>query len=169
MWVNASNESVIVLKISGYTRNTGGQKVKRYACGGTLINRRYVVTAAHCHDANKPSKQISEVVLGDHDLSTDPDCQGSDKISCWKPVQRFDIRPSDVTVHENWNPNKVVVEGYDIALVRLPRAAYTINEICELPVLPACLPWGQLPSGRIAKLPKGTHYGITNITIVELL
>ena len=141
----------------GYHRkDKSGKQVTRYACGGTLINRRYVVTAAHCHDDKRPTKSIAEVVIGDYDLSTNPDCEGGDgSQSCWKPVQRFSVFRSDVKVHENWDPLKVVNEGYDIALIRLPRAAYTMNEVCEVSVLPICLPWGRLPNGETAKMPQG--------------
>ena len=141
----------------GYRRRDNGKQITRYACGGTLINRRYVITAAHCHDKTKATKRISEVVLGDYDLSKNPDCLPGAPQSdgCWKPRQQFYITPSDVTVHEKFQSLTVVNEGYDIALVRLPRAAYTVNEICETSVLPACLPWGQLPNGNIANLPTG--------------
>ena len=148
----------MTIYILGYQRKSGGKDVTRYACGATLINRRYVVTAAHCHDAQKTAKQISEVILGDNDLSSDPDCWGLSE-ACWKPVQRFYIIPSDVKIHEKWNPRKVVVNGYDIALIRLPRAAYTGNEICEVSVSPICLPWGQLPNGRVATMPNGILCG----------
>jgi len=141
----------------GYHRkDKKGKQVTRYACGGTLINRRYVVTAAHCHDDKRPTKSIAEVVIGDYDLSTNPDCEGGDgSQSCWKPVQRFSVFLPDVKVHEKWDPLKVVNEGYDIALIRLPRAAYTMNEVCEVSVLPICLPWGRLPNGETAKMPQG--------------
>ena len=143
--------------ITGYRRRVKGKQIVRYACGGTLINRRYVVTAAHCHDKTKPSKRISEVVLGDYDLSKNPDCLAGAPAAngCWKPKQQFYIQSSDVIVHEKFNSLTVVNEGYDIALIRLPKAAYTVNEICETSVLPACLPWGQLPNGRFAELPSG--------------
>ena len=64
--------------------------------------RRYVITAAHCQHKSNPRKQIAEVVLGDYDLSKDPDCDGP----CRK-AQRFEITPADVLVHEDWNLEKV--------------------------------------------------------------
>ena len=102
--------------------------------------------------------KISEVVLGEFDLSKNPDCEifGNENDSrCWKPVQRFNIVPEDVTVHENFNRLTVVQEGHDIALIRLPKPAYTINEMCDTPVLPICLPIGKMPDGKDIKLPRG--------------
>lgn len=55
------------------------------------INRRYVVTAAHCQNKRN---QIVEVVLGEHDVAQDPDCP-----TCL-PVQKFDISNRDIIVHE---------------------------------------------------------------------
>ena len=135
-----------------------GAPVVRYACGGALINRRYVLTAAHCQGEEAKNK-IAEVVLGEHDLSKNPDCDGIDNDGkCYKPVQRFNIDAGAVTVHENWNPLTVVNEGYDIALIRLPKLAYTIREMCDTPVLPICLPLGLLQDGTEIKLPKGKFY-----------
>ena len=137
-----------------------GAVVTRYACGGTLINRRYVITAAHCQGEDRRN-QIKEVVLGDYDLSKNPDCNGDpvngEQAGCWKPVQRFDVATQDVKLHENWNPLTVVGEGYDIALIRLPKEAWTVREVCETSVLPICMPWGTLPNGRIVEMPEGIN------------
>ena len=134
-----------------------GSVVTRYACGGTLINRRYVITAAHCQDKEDSRNQIKEVVLGDYDLSTNPDCGKDFESDCWKPVQRFAISEQDVKMHENWNPLTVVGEGYDIALIRLPKAAHTASEICDTSVMPICISWGTLPNGKIAEMPEGSN------------
>ena len=82
------------------------------------ILRRYVLTAAHCILGGK---SLSQVVLGENDLEQDPDCLGCD------PVQTFDIKPADVTVHENYNASNIF-KGNDIALIRLPRLATTVDQ-----------------------------------------
>ena len=129
-----------------------------YSCGGTLINRRYVVTAAHCHDAASKEKSIAEVVLGDHDLATNPDCiKKDDKLLCTnKPVQRFAVTEADITVHEGWDPSNVVTNANDIALIRLEKPAITAMEIATgVHVIPACLPFKRLPNGFRAEYPSG--------------
>ena len=64
-----------------------------YDCSGSLVNRYYVLTAAHCHTTSRP---IAQVILGLHDFDSEPDCPGCNL------VQRFDIQPWDVTVHERY-------------------------------------------------------------------
>ena len=84
--------------------------------------------------------------MGDYDLSQDPDCS-----SC-KPVQRFAISPRDVTMHEQYDLSKVTTNGDDIALIRLPKLAITVNEDIDQIVLPICLGW---PGRSDIQVPKG--------------
>jgi hypothetical protein len=68
----------------------------RYACGGTLINHWYVVTAAQCH---VEGKQISTVRLGEWEIGRDLDCRSD---LCLFPVQDFEITNDQVKVHKNY-------------------------------------------------------------------
>ena len=69
---------------------------------------------------------------------------------------------ADAKVHEEWNRGKLKENGNDIALVRLPKPAYTMFEIGSgVHVAPVCLPWGELPSGNIATYPKGKTQSAT--------
>merc|ERR1711981_499273 len=129
--------------VLGY-KSRRGRKVK-YNCGGTLLNRRYVITAAHCQHKSVPRLQIAEVVLGEWNLEHDPDCAGDDggckPGSPFKPSQRFEVTAADVKVHEGWDLSRVVDNGNDIALIRLPRLANTYIEDFDEIVSPVCLGW----------------------------
>ena len=85
------------------------------------------------------------MVLGDWDLEHDPDCAGDDggckPGSPFKKAQRFDVTKDDIKVHEGWDLNKVVDNGNDIALIRLPRLATTYFEDFDEIVGPVCLGW----------------------------
>eukprot|EP00095_Tigriopus_kingsejongensis_P002458 maker-scaffold1402_size43054-snap-gene-0.8 protein:Tk02458 transcript:maker-scaffold1402_size43054-snap-gene-0.8-mRNA-1 annotation:"hemolymph proteinase 5" len=104
----------------GYSRTE-----KRYRCGGSLINARYVLTAAHCTGKIKPV----EVLVGDHDLRQQCDCL-SDQ-NCAAHPQRIPIEK--VISHPQYASRQA---GYnDIALLRLSRPA-RLSQTAQLICLP---------------------------------
>ena len=63
---------IAAIGIKNKRENTDAIKVI-YLCVGSLINRRYVLTAAQCHTEKD---HIVEVLLGAHDFETDQRCRG---------------------------------------------------------------------------------------------
>ncbi|XP_060527442.1 phenoloxidase-activating factor 3-like [Cylas formicarius] len=114
----------------GYQNNPFKSELK-FLCGGSLISRYYVLTAAHCVD--KWYTFILAVArLGEHLVYRDPDCEGK---VCAPRVQ--DIPFSRFQKYEmyNYDGNS---EG-DITLLQL-RTPARLNDF----VKPICLPRGDI-------------------------
>ncbi|CAN8007431.1 unnamed protein product [Ixodes pacificus] len=93
-----------------------------HICGGTIINKQYVDTAAHCivDGYKSPSNYI--VVIGDQNLNT---------------VDPYEQRIAvvNITIHPQWTPSTV---NYDYALLKLARPLNFTGS--EKALMPICLP-----------------------------
>ena len=126
-----------------------------WVCGGTLINKWFVLTAAHCQNSEKP---VSKVRLGEYQVtkSNSLDCLVGDTY-CLPPVQDFDITEDSFIIHPNYERSRTQVHN-DIALVRLPRPV-ELNQAVRLVCLPldAAIAAKELNVANITQGLEGTY------------
>ncbi|XP_012274026.1 melanization protease 1-like [Orussus abietinus] len=113
-----------------------GKRRPEFRCGASLINRRYLLTAAHCVTSLPSNLRLISARIGDLDLSTDRDCdlaESSHKINC--ADKHEDVGIERVHVHPEFSREKL---HNDIALIRMRRDV----EFRSRNIRPICLPIG---------------------------
>ncbi|KAF2895871.1 hypothetical protein ILUMI_10306 [Ignelater luminosus] len=109
---------------------------KGFKCGGTIINNKYVLTAAHCILTGQEMLTISGARLGEWRISTEIDCIQNLAIEdCADPVVDVDI--SETIPHPYYSARN---GNNDVGLVRLEKIVNFTDFI-----RPICLPPMDLP------------------------
>lgn len=127
-------------------RKTNGRT--GFHCGASLINSRYVVTAAHCIQAIPRSWKVIGVRLGEWDLNQTTDCVEGDCADA-----PLDMAVEKIIVHEDYDPQSKA-QYNDIALIRFTR------DVNMTPFIsPVCLPIDSAERSRSIAGTKGVAVG----------
>uniref|UniRef100_A0AAG5CPJ7 CLIP domain-containing serine protease n=1 Tax=Anopheles atroparvus TaxID=41427 RepID=A0AAG5CPJ7_ANOAO len=148
---NADIDEFPWLALMQYENRKGERK---FSCGGSLINDRYVLTAAHCvtGEVERKEGKLVGVRLGEYNTNTEIDCVQADQEQiCNDPP--IDSGVESTLVHPEYNEAS---HAHDIALVRL---AQTIR-FTDF-VKPVCLPLADFRASKAGEVNFVTGFGRT--------
>lgn len=140
------------MAVMGYKEN-GFDNIE-YLCAGSVINERYILTAAHCVTPQLLLLKKLEVIgLGDWDLRTQKDCQVTESglEHCAPPSQNFTYE--SIIIHPNYNTR--TAHSDDIALIRLSEKI----DLSGFWIHPICLPPQGLNVRRVMHKPEAIAAG----------
>ncbi|GLV36626.1 Melanization Protease 1 [Carabus blaptoides fortunei] len=126
--VNATIGQFPWMALLGYT--SPSLPVPTFLCGGTIINKKYILTAAHC--TMNPGMKLELVKLGELNLLTKIDCEPylDNEVCADEPLI---IKVSKVIPHWKYNSTSL---RHDIALLRLEQEILQYTDFIQ----PVCLP-----------------------------
>uniref|UniRef100_A0A182WMS8 CLIP domain-containing serine protease n=1 Tax=Anopheles minimus TaxID=112268 RepID=A0A182WMS8_9DIPT len=115
-----------------------------FHCGGSIINERYIVTAAHCINSIPRNWKVHRVRLGEWDLGSSSDCEDD-----FCSVAPIDLDIEKIIVHTGYDTRDKSHHN-DIALIRFNREIHY-----SATVRPICLPLADTIRNR-------AHAGLTS-------
>ncbi|XP_049530778.1 CLIP domain-containing serine protease B9-like [Anopheles darlingi] len=148
---NADIDEFPWLALMQYENRRGERK---YSCGGSLINKRYVLTAAHCviGEVERKEGKLVGVRLGEYNTDSEIDCvQEEDEQICADPP--IDTGIEKVLPHPQYDEPS---HSNDIALVRLDKTIVFSDF-----VQPVCLPLSDFRPSRTDDVNFVTGFGRT--------